>query len=165
MQSETDRLLLSHLRAIYSRSTSGDVNIILQQWMYLVEQYTKRTLSVPRDRLSAISALAQFFAKNVDCPYAAGIWLKDLTQLIWTHASTPCQPRPRPCLAPSWSWASICSSSRIQFTHRDEYSQKFMSVDPELRLITHELTPSAPFAASIAGSLEVEGLVRQAVWA
>ncbi|KAF2500437.1 HET-domain-containing protein, partial [Lophium mytilinum] len=106
-QWEGDRLLLLQIRSIRTRSSYGDTAQTLQLWVYLVEEYTRRELGMPRDRLSAISALAQFFSVILTCDYAAGIWLGDLTQLLWICASECCQRRPSHCLAPSWSWASI----------------------------------------------------------
>ncbi|KAF2814125.1 HET-domain-containing protein [Mytilinidion resinicola] len=164
LQWNTDYMLLNRKMAIYSRSTSSDIKDIRQQWRYIIEEYSSRSLSEHSDRLSAISALARFFGQRLSGQYAAGIWLEDLAQLLWTRASSPCKQRPEPCLAPSWSWASVDASSVIKFRHQDEYSQKFLDLDPKLRLMSHNITPADPFHASIGGHIEMEGLVRQAIW-
>jgi len=81
----------------------------------VVPTYTRLELTKERDRLPALSAIANEIRRITQDEYLAGIWRQDLlTSLLWTSAS---KEAPKPgwlpseYRAPSWSWASIESSS------------------------------------------------------
>jgi hypothetical protein len=75
-------------------------------WGQVVENYSKRQLSHPVDKLIAISGIAQMFYNSFSCPYVAGLWRKEIEkQLLWHLDDVPdVEPLYR---APSWSWASV----------------------------------------------------------
>lgn len=74
-----------------------------------VVEYTLRRMTSPRDKLLALSAVAQGFAKylnnvcGVENPvYLAGLWKHELaTSLCWHAGDDPRLPRPEECRAPS----------------------------------------------------------------
>jgi hypothetical protein len=85
-------------------------------WRNMVELYSPLQLTFSKDKLPAISGLAQRFAKSGD-QYLAGLWsrTKDsstggydtlIEDLQWCirHGSKRARPAWR---APSWSWASV----------------------------------------------------------
>jgi hypothetical protein len=81
-------------------------------WANIVGEYSSCKLTLVRDRLVAISGLARLFEAELDDEYIYGLWRRNLeSQLLWT-AADPCQ-RITPCLAPSWSWASLDSHCRL----------------------------------------------------
>ena len=58
-------------------------------WQSLVEEYTKRKITYPRDRLPAISGIASKLRLDGNCHgrYAAGLWEGDLDfQITWEAA-------------------------------------------------------------------------------
>lgn len=99
-------------------------------WLSLVEQYSKRYLTVADDKLSALAGVARVLAEETGGQYLAGLWSDHLHEdMFWrvqTHeefiqkgqkddfkriavtgsligyASRPAQVR-----APTWSWASV----------------------------------------------------------
>lgn len=75
-------------------------------WGQVVENYSKRQLSHPVDKLIAISGIAKMFYSSFSCQYAAGLWGKEIErQLLWHLDDVPdVEPIYR---APSWSWASV----------------------------------------------------------
>jgi hypothetical protein len=85
-------------------------------WPTIVETYTKRTLTMPNDKLSAISAIAQEI-NNFFQPgdvYLAGMWKSTFcANLVW--CVQPTLPRPL-YRAPSWSWASVDGTVSWRFT-------------------------------------------------
>ncbi|KAI0655277.1 heterokaryon incompatibility protein-domain-containing protein [Cubamyces menziesii] len=97
---------------------------IRHRWHRVVEDYSRRKLSYPSDRLVACAGLAEMFAFALGSEYVAGLWNDDflLFDLLWSAIS----PRPRPTvyLGPSWSWASI-DHSEIEYLH----------LSPESRLV------------------------------
>ncbi|KAI0973569.1 heterokaryon incompatibility protein-domain-containing protein [Xylaria arbuscula] len=89
----------------------------LQIWHSILERYTELELTIPTDRLPAISGIAQKLQGDQGDRYLAGLWESCLPDaLFWSRnkfrtALSDIWPRPRPQAAPTWSWASV---SRIQ---------------------------------------------------
>ncbi|KAL3424120.1 hypothetical protein PVAG01_03401 [Phlyctema vagabunda] len=83
----------------------------VQQWSDIVENYSKRSLTVRKDKLVAISGLARILSSVYGTDYVAGLWVKDLVRLLAWHKSIS-KPSTAKDLgmayrAPSWSWASV----------------------------------------------------------
>lgn len=82
----------------------------------VVWEYTVLALSMPRDRLPAIGAIAEQFQRvRVGEAYLAGLWSGTLLEdLLWTSAPELESPKSkgrleRPFSLPTWSWASLNS--------------------------------------------------------
>jgi hypothetical protein len=125
-------------------------------WYKAVEEYTRRGLSNPSDKLPAISALAQVFQDLMCDRYIAGIWHGDLLRgLMWSTPPTLNVSRPPSWRAPTWSWAS----------HDNEVSYEGIpSPDsvPIARLLVTETAPlsdMAPLGEIAGGTLEIDGPV------
>jgi len=89
------------------------------EWREIVEFYSRALLTMPEDKLVALSGVArQFQAKNRD-QYSAGLWRKTLEQdLCWKidrqHPDQPpVQSSEQQYRAPTWSWA--CTDYPITF--------------------------------------------------
>lgn len=79
-----------------------------EQWESLVAEYTRCSLSNPRDKLVAISGLAREFARTFEDDFVAGLWrTKLISELAWYRDNTQLGSRPQGYRAPTWSWASI----------------------------------------------------------
>jgi hypothetical protein len=91
-----------------------------KDWRDLVEEYSKRKLTQERDKLNAISGLAQMIEDITNLrngspdTYLAGLWASDLIPgLVWCVYSPDSTPhgleyrRPLKYRAPTWSWASV----------------------------------------------------------
>ncbi|KAI0324986.1 HET-domain-containing protein [Cubamyces sp. BRFM 1775] len=79
---------------------------IYKRWREIVEDYTRRKLSNPSDRLVAISGLAEIFAPTLGPGYLAGLWRHTLlSDLLW-YCGSRCNLKPTVYCGPSWSWAS-----------------------------------------------------------
>ncbi|KAK6855264.1 heterokaryon incompatibility protein [Apiospora arundinis] len=79
-------------------------------------QYGKRSLSESRDRLPAISAVAQALNPLFKGDYYAGLWERHLVhELLWYLVPESRHPSFKPALGPSWSWVSIKRRSSISF--------------------------------------------------
>ncbi|KAI1152464.1 heterokaryon incompatibility protein-domain-containing protein [Nemania diffusa] len=88
-----------------------------QKWGRILEGYVNLGLTVPGDKLPAVSGLARRLQGPQQDRYLAGISESDLpAALFWLPphpgASRGCLPRSEPLVAPTWSWASI-SRSRV----------------------------------------------------
>ncbi|KAI1764938.1 HET-domain-containing protein [Hypoxylon sp. FL1150] len=84
-------------------------------WNKVVEQYTQRQLSVPTDKLPALSGICQFISKRQrstpSTRYLAGLWENELPYcLLWYRAAEiegSETPAPATWRAPTFSWASL----------------------------------------------------------
>ena len=82
-------------------------------WRKLVEEYTRRRLTKPSDKLPAISALRKYFVENQRDPDFQPESLsphdESVRHLLWSaDAASFRETTPRPeQKAPSWSWASL----------------------------------------------------------
>jgi hypothetical protein len=75
-------------------------------WEQIMEEYSKRKLSVVSDKLSALAGLASRFREFIQDDYLAGHWRKWLLpHLLWRCVNEGGAIR-LPC-CPSWSWLSV----------------------------------------------------------
>jgi hypothetical protein len=78
-------------------------------WENLLREYTTRRLTVPTDRLPALSGIARIIAKRLKAEYVAGLWSDSLIDNLAWHVvgrSRGVPPQPMCYIAPSFSWAS-----------------------------------------------------------
>ncbi|KAE8333748.1 heterokaryon incompatibility protein-domain-containing protein [Aspergillus sergii] len=83
-------------------------------WRDVVRLYSGADLTVPTDRLAALSSMAQRMPRQIFGDYLAGLWSKNLIQeLIWRrdHMRKDKFFRYKQYVAPSFSWASIYGGS------------------------------------------------------
>lgn len=93
--------------------------------MQLVEEYTACFLTVPSDRLIAISGLAKAMTFDDDKYYFAGLWTIFFQwQMLWKAAPSR-QPKARTSISktskyqpPSWSWASVDVEVEFEYKRR-----------------------------------------------
>jgi hypothetical protein len=75
-------------------------------WDRIVDDYTRRCLTNPTDKLATIAGIAQAFRTTAKADYLAGLWNSDLLrQLYWVVRSGNCARLPY--RAPPWSWVSV----------------------------------------------------------
>lgn len=90
-----------------SLATISD-QIDFQSWYQFVESYSRRSFSMPGDKMPAIAGVADRMKERLNCDYLAGIWSDDLMNgLLWrrigrqyTHELLDHSQY----YAPSWSW-------------------------------------------------------------
>ena len=75
-------------------------------WQVAIQDYTRRAVSLPSDKLVACGGLAEEFARLFRSDYLAGLWRTTLLRdLLWHNQGSLI--RPAAYRAPSWSWASV----------------------------------------------------------
>jgi hypothetical protein len=141
---------------------------IREQWYELVKTFTRRKLTVPGDRLPAISGLAAYFSKVLNDEYKAGLWKSKLPfELLWTLDNPDhLEKEPSQYQGPSWSWAAV--NQGISFGHRDIYADDcFEVVDCQTKTQSRGLkamTNNSEFGAVESGSLTLKGRLQTASW-
>jgi hypothetical protein len=134
-------------------------------WLQVVEQYAKRDISVPSDKLIAISAVAQrlkAMTKGEWGSYHAGIWQERFfEQLLWAMSTGEIAKRPAEYRAPSWSWAAVDGKPKWP------WMEHLVDIKISCKLIkvnTEPLRSEEPFGAVTMGELKVSGKVKEAIW-
>jgi len=144
------------------RTSSGP--FALRVWNDLVENYTQRNLTVPSDRILAISGLAQRCAVIHPDRYLAGLWRRSIEcSLLWTRNDSVLDKTPidlaRPAIfqGPSWSWTGI--NGPVQLRYRTD-SSKVSFLDADIGLVNSQ----AVYGAIEYGVLGLKGRIRPAIW-
>lgn len=109
---------------------------LMAYWPRLVEEYTQRKLTLGKDKLPALSGLANYIATRTDYitteDYIAGMWRGNLkTDLLWESSCDDpdhLPRRPSEWRAPTWSWASI--DGPVVYTKADTIFQNDKDFEP-----------------------------------
>lgn len=147
---------------------------VLEEFYSVVADYTERILSIPQDRILAVSGMAEMFGPILDDDYAAGLWRRSLpSSLLWNisrdgrdlHgdpsfvADVGLRRRPERFQAPSWSWAAV--NGRVSSFHQTlELRPVVSDVDVRVELVE----PTARYGACMWGRLSGSAPIRRAVW-
>ncbi|KAK3314851.1 heterokaryon incompatibility protein-domain-containing protein [Apodospora peruviana] len=121
---------------------SGDDEQLQEEWLDIVEAYSRRDLAQPKDRFLAISGLAvRFFNAKAECggggggktrvteEYLAGLWRDNFARhLAWSVAKAARPEENLQHIAPSWSWASLPMRVHTKTKHDFEESKHFQFI-------------------------------------
>ena len=136
-----------------------------QFWKTSVEDFTRRGLTVPTDRLPAIAALATMVHVADGDQYLAGLWKGDiLHELMWvqipTKRTSTVLQSPEGYVAPTWSWASqpyAIMYWNVRLRLDNEIFDDPSEHNYDLALVACEcnLSGASPFGAVNYGSLHL----------
>ncbi|KAK4179159.1 heterokaryon incompatibility protein-domain-containing protein [Triangularia setosa] len=145
---------------------------LLIEWPKVVEEFTTKGLTYPKDRLPALSGLATLLQEKTTSRYLAGLWSDDMAySLLWTahHAAAldinqPIIRMPVVPFAPSWSWASVVGPIKYIDRHRDQFTHRRSGDDevkPIIEVLQATTTPATPnvYGPVSAGFVTVRGQV------
>jgi hypothetical protein len=154
-------------------------------WYRVVEAYTNLDLTLPSDRILAISGIAARFQKLLKDDYCAGLWRSRLaTEILWvrTHfiqdpdrseyRRLDLQRRPAEYQGPSWSWVSVngpVGLSYLRIDHREPRfgDDHFEIFDCQIQFkdkLQEFSSQTNQFGAVKSGTLAVKGRLQQAQW-
>lgn len=132
-------------------------------WRDVVQEYSRRSLSLSKDKLPAISGLAKWLYHRFggEERYLAGLWASELPEsLLWYNKLVlPLDAaesiRPTTYRAPSWSWAAL-----------DCKYLQWLDValgDSTARILDYDLShkDNDPFGEVLDGSLRIEAPLTQ----
>jgi hypothetical protein len=112
-------------------------------WDSLVEHYTNTLLTEPKDKLVAISGIANHFASTLKDTYIVGMWRQRLeSQLLWRRsaAGDKIGSRSKIYRAPTWSWASMEKQIKVIQTHYGPSDVRASVDDIQVTYKTHDVT-------------------------
>ncbi|KAJ2983230.1 hypothetical protein NUW58_g6286 [Xylaria curta] len=118
------------------RTLVNDNPAVYEQWAKIVKEFSMRHITYERDRLPAISGIAELFSKLTKDTYTCGVWKNFPLSLVWVP--TLHHGFHRSCFddfyAPSWSWVSIASEIQTFDLNKgsvQEVLAEILEVDPE----------------------------------
>jgi hypothetical protein len=130
-----------------------------QTWKVLVEDYSKRSLTKPTDKLVAFAGIAKLFQEGTGDEYIAGLWKSRLVEMLNWRVTTP-GPGAVDYLAPSWSWTSVQSSVTIEYMPAIGDNVKLVSV-MAIETINREADPTVGVRY---GCIKLHGALFPAQW-
>ncbi|RDW82970.1 hypothetical protein BP5796_04461 [Coleophoma crateriformis] len=160
------------------------------QWTTVVQNYSRRTLGFPEDKLRALSGLARMIAHDFRYTYIAGMFMQHLPlALCWMRqemtemrpfedyldAPDPAQlpdlpplphvgPPPLPAYngAPSWSW--LAADGEISYGGEFRDINKFDTRASILEVSVYPKTPFTTYDAIDGGVISLRGHLAAARW-
>ncbi|RWA04999.1 hypothetical protein EKO27_g10102 [Xylaria grammica] len=128
---------------------------VLKEWRELVEVYARRNLSVPLDRLPAMSSIAKKFGSALQDDYLAGHWRSNFPlDLMWLSGGMPPPAQTRANKRPTWSWATVPRAAMSMIPLESPVADDNFSV---LEAKTEPVIAEAPFGAVKSGQLRLRG--------
>jgi hypothetical protein len=136
---------------------------LLVEWPKLVEQFTSKGLTYPKDRLPALSGLATLaHEKTPASQYLAGMWSADMAySLLWAsdHAvaeeiETPIVRMPVVPFAPFWSWASVVGPVQYIHRHLDQFTNRRSGRDEVKPVLEVLRAATEPVTANVYGPVK-----------
>jgi hypothetical protein len=86
----------------------GMTEDVLRRWQMIVEEYSQCKITIPGDKLPALSGIARLFQEATADTYLAGLWKSRLRDsLTWSVRKPAAKLFSSQYRSPSWSWASI----------------------------------------------------------
>lgn len=137
-------------------------------WERVLEEYTRRDITLEEDKLVALAGIASRFAEaqgNKDV-YLAGLWKSRICeQLLWYSFDSEIA-RSSVYVAPSWSWASLKTPKGVKWgwggSRRDKYAQGHLYVEM-IECETTVKTTELPFGQVTSGRIRLRGPLRPAL--
>jgi hypothetical protein len=111
-------------------------------WDRIVGSYVHTKTTESKDKLVAISGIANHLRSILKDTYIAGMWRQNLeSQLTWHHNDmTGRSSRPKDYRAPTWSWASIDGTISTCEKRYTPLELKVSVEDVQLTYKTHDVT-------------------------
>ena len=134
-------------------------------WHRVVEQYTRRNLTVSNDKFPAISGIAEKIHKSASLTYIAGLWEENLAfDLLWSTNTVGLPDAHYFSLdayrAPTFSWASL--DTPVAFSSLDPDDRQ--SATTSITLISSNVSINGlnPLGALRDASISIQGPILRA---
>lgn len=157
----------SAARGIESNSGSGagyETSNPAAQWLEVVEEYTKLSLTFATDRFPALSGAAQRSRqlRSDGQRYFAGLWQREMPLGLAWCARGPLRQRSEEWIAPTWSWASVESGVWWPGKYFDIVKSYLTSFEADCVLDLEDADPTGRLKSAtltVSGGLVSEGVL------
>ena len=132
------------------------------RWEKVAEEYSRRALTFPRDRLPALSAIAEAF-RLPPADYIAGCWRPWLARQLAWKCKEPADAKRLDGVGPSWSWTSLAGPIDFATDTMTSYTSGSMREEApveQVRIVVARATPrhkKAPYGEISGSKLVVNG--------
>ncbi|KAK5654586.1 hypothetical protein OQA88_7215 [Cercophora sp. LCS_1] len=132
---------------------------LYETWDNLCKEYSAKAFTHVRDKLVALSGLAQQFQGAFPADtYLAGMWRSRMPQnLLWQSAETSSPIQASDYIAPSWSWVSINGPISLLGQLDDRPAHSLVEL---LNTDTNPVIPSTPTGMLKSASLRLRCFLR-----
>lgn len=142
-------------------------SLLTPDWTQVAEEYCRRELTEPTDKLPALSSVASYFSEKTSDDYHAGLWRSDLIrQLYWICDAPPWNNgslfrRPKQWRAPSWSFMSVdgpivFGTNKYPDMQQEKETQEMRYFRDIEDIETTPLSPEAPFGQITQSALKID---------
>ncbi|KAF6812749.1 heterokaryon incompatibility protein [Colletotrichum plurivorum] len=135
------------------------------KWESIVDAYSQSMLTKVSDKVIVLAGIAGLLQQHLQDDYVVGLWRRNLViELLWSmkpgHAR---MPRPKPCIAPTWSWLSTNGRVSVLTAHDPALVKEVLIqiMDYNIDLVD----PDSPTGNVYPGAiLQLRGKLKQASW-
>jgi hypothetical protein len=115
----------------------GGLDPVWHAWQRIVEQYSRRELTVQNDKFPAISGIASKIKEATQSPYIAGLWKMNIaSDLIWSAAPPLADNALQTYRAPTFSWASL----KTPITYYEADAEETQALTSTIELLSSAVT-------------------------
>lgn len=132
-------------------------------WASITYEYSQRRLSVPSDRLTALSAIVDSIHLRLRIRYLAGLWDEPLLPGLLLWRCLPSTEKSPVYVAPSWSWAS--RSSRASYPPEIQRAKPLWYGVELTKVVIIPERATLPHGSIRSARLEIRGRVQMGLFA
>lgn len=154
--------------AIHLQQVSAVAGGLCQRWKWesIVDAYSQSLLTKDSDKVIALAGIAGLFRQHLQDDYVVGLWRRNLAiELLWSMkpSNDARRPRPKPCIAPTWSWLSTNGRVSVLTSH-DPSTVKEVLI--EITDYNVDLVDSASPTGNVypGATLQLRGKLKRASW-
>ncbi|KAJ4127898.1 hypothetical protein NW768_008181 [Fusarium equiseti] len=132
-------------------------------WLEWITGYSKRTLTVPRDRLAALAGMVQYFRDRTSFKHLLGCWHETLIdELLWIRFGDTTDPSNALASVPSWSWLTRVGTLDLTFWSRSMGNEP-CDIKDHIRIVEADIEwTGEPMVSDISSSTMIlEGSTRE----
>ena len=158
-----ERLTTGEIVENDDKTVLGDRNQLWDNWTNIIGAYTGQGLTVPSDRLPALSGIAAKFQKFLDDIYCAGLWRSCLQKGLSWQVGEPRVSRPSKYRAPTWAWPSVYGEILWE-NNAPKTESEIAKATKILACSVSPANPLAPLGGVTDGILKIKGIVKTIDW-
>ncbi|RFN48074.1 heterokaryon incompatibility protein-domain-containing protein [Fusarium flagelliforme] len=132
-------------------------------WLEWITDYSKRNLTVTRDRLAALAGMVQYFRDRTGFKHLLGCWHETLIdELLWIRFGETTNPSNTLTSMPSWSWLTRVGTLDLSFWSRSMGNEP-CDIEDHINIVEADITwTGEPMVSDISSStMIIEGPTRE----
>lgn len=144
------------LQDFRSQGPPGSGGSAIAMWKDIASRYTRCALTVPDDKLVALSALAKLYQDATGDDYIAGLWKSHILEGMNWYVIRPTKRAFSEYRAPSWSWAATDGAVELRGS-----PSPYLARVLDVQIVRSTLDPTGQV---YAGYIDLEAVVIPAIY-